>query len=300
MVGVFGQARNDDGTQVVGGVARQCRWWCFDVGEGPGHWCATVERLPSGDEFVAEHAEGVQVALCGDQLAECLFGTDVVGGAPDLTGHSLGRAVEVLGDAEVHELGYSVGGDEHVGRLEVAVDNPVLVCPFQRAGQLDEQRATSSDGSVPQSVSISASDGPSMNSITKNCRPSSSPKSKTSTMLGGLSCAANRASARNRRPRANRSRLWGSVTLRATAAPAQCRFRPTRGPCRPLQRGGPADSAIPARIRARAGSSANLLTGTRTSGTLDRPVHTDVDNEYGRRLASVWRVLLRPGHGSPS
>ncbi len=48
----------------------------------------------------------------------------------------LRRRQEVLGQPEIHDLGVSLGGDHDVGRLEVAVDDPVPVSVLEGLADL--------------------------------------------------------------------------------------------------------------------------------------------------------------------
>ena len=42
----------------------------------------------------------------------------------------------MLGDAEVHDFGVAVGGQHHVGRLQIAMNNAALAGEFERFGNL--------------------------------------------------------------------------------------------------------------------------------------------------------------------
>ena len=42
----------------------------------------------------------------------------------------------MLGDAEVHDLGVAVGGQHHVGRLQIAMNDAALAGEFERFGNL--------------------------------------------------------------------------------------------------------------------------------------------------------------------
>ncbi len=52
---------------------------------------------------------------------------------------SFERGLERLGETEVEDLGLAVGGQPHVGRLEVAVDHAPFVRRFQSPGNLQRQ-----------------------------------------------------------------------------------------------------------------------------------------------------------------
>ena len=51
------------------------------------------------------------------------------------------RLVSLLGDhrePEVGQLGHVAGGHQHVGRLDVAVDHPLVMCVVERLGHLGQ------------------------------------------------------------------------------------------------------------------------------------------------------------------
>ena len=108
-----------------------------------------VQRRRAGQQLVQQHAQRVDVAAGVDvevvQLR--LLGAHVLQradhraelGEQRLLGQLLaGR----LGHAEVDHLRHRlavVQGDQHVGRLEVAVDDPLLVGVLDRLADRDEQ-----------------------------------------------------------------------------------------------------------------------------------------------------------------
>ncbi|ESU50077.1 hypothetical protein P376_1943 [Streptomyces sp. HCCB10043] len=87
------------------------------------------ERGPQRQQLVEQAAGGVQVGPVVDGLAERLLGGEVLRGAHDHAGlgHRRLRAVERAGDAEVHHLDRAGIRDDHVGGLDVAVHDAVLV-----------------------------------------------------------------------------------------------------------------------------------------------------------------------------
>ena len=101
-----------------------------DVG---GRAAGQAIRQPAGEQLVEQDAERVDVRRRGHRLAADLLRARV------FRRHQLqprrGRRerlpaelrVQQLGDAEVEELGRAVGHHQHVGRLDVAVDDQVLV-----------------------------------------------------------------------------------------------------------------------------------------------------------------------------
>ena len=90
-------------------------------------------RQPTGEQFVEQHAERVDIGGRGHRVAANLLGTGVFRrhqlqsgrGGRERLARELG--IEQLGDPEVQQLGRALGDHEHVGRLDVAVDDQVLV-----------------------------------------------------------------------------------------------------------------------------------------------------------------------------
>ena len=84
-----------------------------------------VERRRAGEHLIQHAAEGVQVdGGCHGVLAG-LLGCHVPGGTDGhvRTGHATAvHVIEDEADAEVQDLYHAVGGEHHVGRLEVPVD----------------------------------------------------------------------------------------------------------------------------------------------------------------------------------
>ncbi len=94
----------------------------------------TGERGPQREQFVEQTAGGVQVGAVVDGLAQRLLGGEVLRRSHDHAGlgHRRLRAVQRTGDAEVHHLDRAGVRDDHVGRLDVPVHDPVLVRVGQR------------------------------------------------------------------------------------------------------------------------------------------------------------------------
>ena len=108
-----------------------------DVLGGHRHRRVAEERGASRHHFVEDDAEGVDVAAGVDAHALGLFRREVGGGAHDRSG--LGQAllgVDGPGDPEVRDLDGSLFGDEHVARLDVAVDHPVAMRVGERPGDI--------------------------------------------------------------------------------------------------------------------------------------------------------------------
>ena len=74
-------------------------------------------------------------------MALGLLGSHVAGRAHHLAGQGVSRVgVQELGQAEVADLGDTVGGQEDVAGLEVAMDDPGLVGGVDGAGEGLDQR----------------------------------------------------------------------------------------------------------------------------------------------------------------
>ena len=86
-----------------------------------------VERRRAGEHLVQHAAEGVQVDGGGHGVLAGLLGCHVPGGTDGHVGTGHATAVHVVedeADAEVQDLHHAVGGEHHVGRLEVPVHHP--------------------------------------------------------------------------------------------------------------------------------------------------------------------------------
>ncbi len=102
------------------------------------HRALAVERDPSGEQLEEDDADGVEVGLTGHRLALRLLGREVLRGAHDRPGlgHVRGAGQR---DAEVGDLRAVLGVDDHVVRLEVAMDDAALVRELGRAKDLDAE-----------------------------------------------------------------------------------------------------------------------------------------------------------------
>ena len=114
------------------------REWCRsqqEVGPDGFVWATDAPGQLVGEQPVDEHTQGVDVRGSGDVAAEEPFGCDVGRRAEDRAVIvEIGRA-RSGGDAEVDDL-RAVGGEHHVGRLDVTVDQAVVVQGGERAGDL--------------------------------------------------------------------------------------------------------------------------------------------------------------------
>ena len=97
----------------------------------------------AGQQLEQQHAERVDVGGGGDRAAGDLLGRGVLRRQRDaaLARQQRHRLVvaEQLGDAEVEQLDLAVAGDQHVRRLEVAVDDQVGVGVRDRRLDVQEQ-----------------------------------------------------------------------------------------------------------------------------------------------------------------
>ena len=95
-----------------------------------------VEGNPAGEHLVEHDADRVQVRAGVDGVALSLLGREVLGGAHDRAG--LGHVRRAgAGDAEVRDLGMTRVVDDHVVRLQIAVDHPTAVREPRRLEDLD-------------------------------------------------------------------------------------------------------------------------------------------------------------------
>ena len=98
-----------------------------------------LERHAAREHLVEHHAERVDVGLRPDAATARLLGREVLRGADDRA--DLGHLrVAGVGDAEVGDLDAAVVADEHVVRLDVAVDDAVLVGVAQAGEHLHRDR----------------------------------------------------------------------------------------------------------------------------------------------------------------
>jgi hypothetical protein len=110
------------------------------------------EQRCTGHELVQQHPERPHVGAAAGRQALQLFGRGVAGSEQLLPGEGqptrareLG-VVEQLGDAEVEQLRRAIRLDQHVGRLQVAMHDPVLVRGVDRVAHPGEQRETIPEG----------------------------------------------------------------------------------------------------------------------------------------------------------
>jgi hypothetical protein len=91
------------------------------AGQGSGGLGVGHERWLPAQQLVQDDAEGVDVGAAVDRRPLDLFGGQVLGGAERGVGARQVEPVGGLGDAEVGDEHAPVDGEQHVGRLDVAV-----------------------------------------------------------------------------------------------------------------------------------------------------------------------------------
>ena len=170
---------------------------CKRVGERFAH-----ERRPAREQVIENRAERIDVAAPADQaaLGRGLLRRHVVGRAEHLAAQGQFAVVmQPLGQAEVGHARLVERVDQHVGRLEVAVQNAAFVRVVDGLGDgLDVTRGAAAGQRLRPLPQSSARFWPSTKSIAKNCCPSCTPTSWMATMFGCCKLAAAAASARNR------------------------------------------------------------------------------------------------------
>lgn len=96
------------------------------------------EGAAAGEEFEGDDGEGELVGPAGEGFGKDLLGGHVGGGADGRAGHGHGGCFEDFGDAEIGDFGVAGGGDEDVGRFDVAVDNPFGMSEIEAGGNFAE------------------------------------------------------------------------------------------------------------------------------------------------------------------
>ena len=122
------------------------------LGRSAGEWGAAGQGEVDRTAQRVDVAAGVHLRRVGRLLRR-----DVVHRADDVTlaADHLALAVDFpchQGQAQVEHLGVVVGGDDDVRRLEVAVDQPLVVGVVQRQAHLGEQPRQRGTGSDPSSM----------------------------------------------------------------------------------------------------------------------------------------------------
>jgi hypothetical protein len=117
------------------------------------------ERRPAGEALVEDGAQRPDVTRRPDvRLALCLFGGHVTGCAQDGPGGGQAGIVGPLGEAEVGDLGRAVAGEQHVGGLEITMDDAALVGVLDRLSDALDQlgRPPRRQGAVAEGVGQAA------------------------------------------------------------------------------------------------------------------------------------------------
>ena len=102
-----------------------------------GHLRVRLEGRLAGEHLVEHDPERVDVRLAGHLVAERLLRRHVVGGPEHTAGGREALRLERARDAEVRDLRAPVGVDQHVLRLDVAVDQEARVRGLERPPDLD-------------------------------------------------------------------------------------------------------------------------------------------------------------------
>ncbi len=99
-----------------------------------------AHRVRPGQRLVQHERERVQVGALVDALSGRLLGRHVREGADDVAGAGERLVARQVGDAEVEQLGRRagrLGRDDHVLRLDVAVDDAAVVRVVERVGETE-------------------------------------------------------------------------------------------------------------------------------------------------------------------
>ncbi len=96
------------------------------------------ERPLPRQQLVKDNAGGKDVALPARGSAHEQLGCDVVGGTDQQAGGGQVRVFDA-GDAEVHDLQFSVARKKQIGRFDVAMNHPLRMRVFEAVQQLQHQ-----------------------------------------------------------------------------------------------------------------------------------------------------------------
>ncbi len=137
LVTVFGillhghHAHMADSLGHVGGNGLDGRGLGVQVLHGHGHGAVPVKGHAAGEHFIEYHAAAVNIAAGVRGLAGGLLRAEIMHRAHDAVPPGQGGAVRHPGNAEVRHLHVAVGVDQDVLRLDVPVNNAVLVGVLQ-------------------------------------------------------------------------------------------------------------------------------------------------------------------------
>ena len=106
------------------------------------HGCR-LERRPSGQKLIKYCSQRINVGrrTCLLCFSACLFRRHVTRGTKDLLApRQAGVDPHRLGQSEVGDLGGAVGGEQDIGRLEIAMHDPQHMRGVHRPSQCLDQR----------------------------------------------------------------------------------------------------------------------------------------------------------------
>ena len=163
VLGALGHRPGDDVVELRRDVRHQlagARRLLLRVGPELRDGLVAREGHLTGQEVEEDAAERVDVGAGVDGLALELLGRDVVGGADPLTRRRhLPAAGHVLDEAEVGQVGVLVG-HHHVGRLDVAVDEPALVGGVEGVAELGDDPRRAARLEPARGLQLAAEVGP--------------------------------------------------------------------------------------------------------------------------------------------
>ena len=112
----------------------------MDDGVDQGRGVLALERQLPRQHLVVDDTQRPDVGLAGHLATEGLLGGHVGHGAEGRSGHGHVRAAHQLGQAEVDDLHLAVIVDQDIGRLDVPVQDAVLVGGGESLGDLNGDR----------------------------------------------------------------------------------------------------------------------------------------------------------------
>ena len=142
VAGIFLQRAVDGGRDAdvhIGTKVEHARRRLVHVLHRDGDEAVAGERHASGQKFEEDDPQRVDVGRRLDVAPPRLLGRDVARRPEDGSGLRHALDLERAGDPEVGHLGLPVPVQDHVLRLDVAVDEPVVVREREAAGDLDRE-----------------------------------------------------------------------------------------------------------------------------------------------------------------
>ena len=117
------------------------------------HRRLTREGRSTGERVERDGPERVDVAAPVDVGAGLrLLGAHVARRADDQCSGGIDLGLRGLGDAEVRQVGLALVVEQDVGRLDIAMDEPVLVGGIEGLGHALEHRSELAGGDRPSSI----------------------------------------------------------------------------------------------------------------------------------------------------